>query len=184
MLPYPHFWPRHPTKEQELDYRVSTEPYKFFESKSDSDSASKFALDFPNNRNVNVSYRYSAFTAAKDPLYTSLYCDSSISWMSNQITARLKGVHPEGKDIVVPAETILSVADSYAHNGKYTDLELIKQQVVMMIVEHVINDFESTKVNNNLSVWNSIFTDDKGLTRKNDIKLNNRRRTPFYSWNY
>lgn len=133
--------------------------------------------------NSDINYRYSAFSYADDSDYKDIFSSQSINWISNQITIRLKGVHPEGKNIVVPDKTILSVLDSF-WNKTFKDSQRIREQVVLYIVDYVKNDFQVTEQNDKLSPWVQLYSEDTGLKRFNDIKLAERRPTHYYSWHY
>lgn len=133
--------------------------------------------------NVNGLYRNVVYTQFDNPNYTSMFSDSSIAFMSDQITRRLEGIHPEGKHIVVPKETILSVADSYWNNN-YNNVPLIQEQVIMFIVNSIKTDYGITANNEKLSAWVQMYTMDTGLKQFNGVKLNENRGINFYSWNY
>lgn len=182
MIPYPRNWPNKPNTIQIEAMDLTQTPYKPFQS-SGTDNAS-FAIDGPSARDISTAYRYSAPVFNPSELYKSIFCPASVKWMSEQITARLNGVHPEGKRIVVPDKSILSVIDSYYNNGKFMDVDLVRKQTIMHIVETIKNEMEVETINNGLSIWNTIFTPDTGLTQMNDVKLNERRPTLSWAWNY
>jgi hypothetical protein len=135
------------------------------------------------NPNMNGLYRNVVYTSFNHPNYVSMFSDESVAFMSDQITRRLKGVHPEGKNIMIPKETILSVADSY-WNKNYTNVPLIQEQVIMYIVNSVKTDFGITSNNEKLSAWVMKYSMDTGLKQFNGVKLNENRGAHFYSWNY
>ena len=134
---------------------------------------------------VSPWYRYAAFTAAQDPDYTTLYNKGSVAWMSAQITLRLKGVHPQGKDIVVPDSSILSVADSF-YRGTQLTVEMLQEMVILHVVSQVTNDYALLKQNDALSAWVMLYSMDTGLKQFSDVEshVNQKRRTQFYNWNY
>lgn len=179
MLPYDRRLsePLYMAQEPVMDMMYT--PYITNNPKSSTDST-----DYANGSvNVNGLYRNVVYTSFNDPNYTSMFSDSSIAFMSNQITNRLKGVHPEGKNIVVPKETILSVADSY-WNKNYNYVPVIQEQVIMFIVNSIKTDYGITSNNEKLTAWVQKYTPDTGLKQFNDIKLNENRGIHFYSWNY
>jgi hypothetical protein len=135
------------------------------------------------NPNMNGLYRYPVYQSFNDKNYKNMFSEQSLQFMSNQITNRLKGVHPEGKNIVVPKETLLSVSDSY-WNGNYTDIPTIQEQVIMYIVNSIRTDYGITSNNEKLSAWVQKYDMSTGLKRFNGIKLNEDRGIHFYSWNY
>lgn len=130
---------------------------------------------------VSPWYRYAAFTPLQDADYTTLFNSESIAWMSAQITLRLKGVHPEAKDIVVPDSTILSVADSF-YRGTQLTVATLQEMVIMHIVSHITNDFQLLQQNDALSIWQTLYSMDTGLKQISDVEshINQKRRTFFY----
>jgi hypothetical protein len=134
---------------------------------------------------VSPWYRYPAFTAAQDPDYTTLYNKGSVAWMSAQITLRLKGVHPQGKDIVVPDSSILSVADSF-YRGTQLTVEMLQEMVILHIVGLITNDYQLLKQNDALSAWVQLYSMDTGLKQISDVEshVNQKGSTQFYNWTY
>lgn len=184
MLPYE----RHPdestesmNKENFETWHMLTTPYKANILSSSTDN-SKYELD---TNDVSGWYRYAAYTALRDPDYTSLFSKESVKWMSAQISLRLEGVHPEGKYIVIPDQTILSVADSFYRNTQLT-VEMLQEMVIMKIVEQVKLDFQVTIQNDKLSAWVQKYDMTTGLKQWSDVQswINQKKRTNFYSWNY
>ena len=158
---------------------MSNAPYKVNSLSSSSDNAD---MNIDTNH-VNQWMRYVAYTASKDPDYTKLFSQPSVNWMSAQIILRLKGVHPEGKDIVVPDSTILSVADSW-YQGTQLTIEMLQEMTVLHIVEQIRNDFQLIEQNDKLSAWIQKYDMDSGMKKFNDIKLNEKRGIHFYHWSY
>ena len=161
--------------------RMVETPYKMNELSSSTDNSDR-ALD---TNHANIWYRYPAYTASQDSDYTKLFSQPSVNWMSAQISARLKGVHPDGKTIVVPSESILSVADSW-YQGTQLTIEMLQEMTILHIVDQIKNDYELTKQNDKLSAWVTLYSMDTGMNKfdRNNIKLNEKRGTHFYSWNY
>lgn len=171
-----------PLNEENLKaFKMVTSPYQLNYLPSATDSQ-RYNVD---TNSVNPWYRNVSYTAANDPDYRSLFNKQSVQWMSDQITARLKGVHPEGKNILVPKETILSVADSFYQNTQLT-VEMLQEMIILKIVEQIRQDFELTKQNNKLSAWVQLYSMDTGLKQWSDAEdwINQKRRTHFYHWNY
>jgi len=182
MIPYPRDWPKPPNEEQKLEQYLTTTPYKGWDT---SPQDSYLSADRgPPARDVNLAFRYAAPVCSESEMYKSVFCQSSVDWVSDQVTSRLAGLHPEGKNIIVPDPTILSVLDSFYNNGFYMDVDLARQQTVMFISEAVRNDMTMEQQNDKLSVWNSIFTPDKGMAQINGIKLNERKPATSWAWNY
>lgn len=182
MIPYPHHWPKDPSEIQREAMQMTQTPYNRFQS-SPSDNINRGLVDYT-NIDPNKFYRYAVPVMSQSNLYKSVFAQPSVDWISDQITSRLNGVHPDNKNIIVPDNTILSVLDSYYNNGKFMDAELIRQQTVMFIVENIKNEYLSEKLNSKLSVWNTIFTPNMGMAQTNDIILNDRKRTSSWVWNY
>ncbi len=154
-------------------------PYKANALSSETDNSSRSI----NNNHLNVNYRYVQYAAYNDPNYIALFSDSSVDYMLEEVTKRLKGVHPEGKNIIVPRETLLGVADSFYQNTKYT-LAMLQEMVILHIVEQIKNDYEITQQNDKLNPWVQLYSVDTSLRQFNDYKLNERRRVWSHSWNY
>lgn len=161
-------------------YDMTITPYKRNTKVSITDNA---ANGIDNTNVVNFAYRYPIFTGVNSNTYLQLFSDSSVDWMSFQITKRLEGVHPDGKNIVVPKETILSVCDSF-YQGTQLTVEMLQEMVVMFIVEQIRNDYQVTKQNDSLSIWVTKYDLESGLKRFNGIKLNEKKRAPYFYWNY
>jgi hypothetical protein len=75
--------------------------------------------------------------------------------MGSVITNMLKGVHPEGKNIIMPDDTIRSVCDSIFENSP-AHADVMSKMVINYIVDFVKTDYETTTKNNNLSTLNCI----------------------------
>jgi hypothetical protein len=168
-------------RENALSLRMLESPYKVNDLPSETDSSSR-AID---TNHISPWYRNVAFTAAQDPDYTNLFSQPSINWISAQITLRLRGVHPEGKDIVVPDYTILSVADSW-YNGTQLSIEMLQEMTILHIVDIIKNDYQTMEQNDKLSAWVQLYDMTTGMNKwdKGAIKLNEKRGTSYYSWNY
>ena len=162
------------------DYQMIWQKYKTNELPSSTDSVINYGID---SKDTNRWYRYSAYTAENDPLYQAFFSDDNLNWMSVQITNRLKVVHPEGKNIVVPNQTIASVADSY-WNKTFLTSETIREMTILYIVNQVTTDFQITQQNDNLDAWVQKYDITTGLRQFNDIRINEKTKTYFYNWNY
>ena len=158
-------------------WKMLTTRYVPNELESSTDSA---YLEIDTNR-VSPWMRYTAFTAMQDPDYTTLFNQESVKWMSAQITLRLKGVHPKGKEIVVPDSSILSVADSF-YRGTQLTVEMLQEMVILHIVSQVSNDFQQLQQNDALSAWQMLYSMDTGLKQISDVEshIRQKRRTHFY----
>jgi hypothetical protein len=156
-------------------------PYKVNAKSSSTDNVA-YEVDTPH---VNVWYRHVQYAGYDNKNYTELFTKHSVQWMSLQISLRLRGVHPEGKTIVVPDSSILTVADSF-FNGTQLTIATIQEMVVMHIVDQVKNDFELIQQNDKLNIWQTLYSMDTGLQRISQVSshINDRRPTHHYAWNY
>lgn len=91
MLPY-YRTPIESIDASHESYIDTITPYKANVKSSISDN-SAFAVD--NTNVINYALRYPAYAGVDNNVYLQLFSDSSVEWMSYQITERLAGVHPE-----------------------------------------------------------------------------------------
>jgi hypothetical protein len=115
---------------------------------------------------------------ASPSVYYTLFAKATIDWVSEQITKRLKGVHPEGKNIIVPDETIISVMDSLWHNS-YPQPERLIMECVLFIVDYIKDDFQTNIQNSKLSIWVQNFPEESTIRQYAPIKLREKRPTNF-----
>jgi hypothetical protein len=132
--------------------------------------------------NYNKEYRYQIYSSETEK-QRLLFSPYSISLMSKQISYFLKGVHPEGKNIIVPNDMIVSVADSF-YNNSVAHLDVLQMMTVKYIVNMIKEEYEQINLNNKLSIWVTKYDIESGLQQFNDIKLNNRRRRPINMFTY
>lgn len=180
MLPYNAELAEPLYKDQKRDYDMMWKKYNQASSLSPTDSVVNYGID---SRDTNRWYRYTAYTDVHDDSYTYFFRQSTLDWISNQISNRLKGVHPEGKRIIVPDSTISSVLDSY-RNKTFLTPEMIIEQVIMYIVNSVSTEFETIRQNQSLSAWVQKYDMDSGIRRFNGEKINDKNKTWFFNWNY
>ena len=103
--------------------------------------------------------------------------------MSKMITSLLKGVHPEGKNIIVPTETIQSVADSVFQNTGQS-AQVMQEMVINYIVESIKTEYANEQKNNAYSPWVQRYDQETGLKQFSDVKLNNKMRSAYMQWRY
>ena len=101
-----------------------------------------------------------------------------------EITKRLKGVHPEGKNIIIPVYTISSVIDAIYNKTPHAELDVMIEMVINYIVNQVKTDYETTQQNNKLSIWVTNYDVTSGLQRFSAPKLNNKTRLSYTHWTY
>jgi hypothetical protein len=163
-------------------YTDYQKPWTYFNQQhlgnNESTSTQNYAGEFP----LNSNYRYAAGYLPGDR-YMSLFNDSSIKFMSNMITHGLSGVHPEGKNIIVPASTIQSVADSvYQSTGQ--SAQVMQEMVISYIVDFIKTEYENTKKNYSFSPWIQKYDQETGLKQFSDVKLNNKMRSAYMQFRY
>ena len=126
-----------------------------------------------------------------------VYSPETLKKISGIITETLKGVDPQGKDIVVGEGVIKSVLNSIIeshiprsgdiyskyqimYNDPNNSAEDIIGKTIEVITYTMRNQIEMTANNNKLSVWDNLFGDfnKHGLRAHPNIKL--RERHPDY----
>ena len=131
---------------------------------------------------INSSYRYAGGFMPTDN-YLSFFSSENIKYMSKLITEGLAGLHPENKNIIVPEETIRSVADSV--NESTGESAQVKQQMtVNYIIDSIKTEYNNTAKNFAYSPWVQRYDQETGLKQFNDIKLNNKMRSAYMQWRY
>ena len=98
--------------------------------------------------------------------------------MQGMITKFLTGVHPEGKNIVVPKDTIRSVADSVFQTS-FANADQMQKQIISFIVAQIKEEYITTQKNNNLNIWVTKYDIDSGMKQFDDVKLNNKQRSHY-----
>jgi hypothetical protein len=160
------------------EYVDSNIPYKF----EDYTSQSRQSKNFLNLGDINNNYRYHQYEGRDR--YNTLFSTASLNTISNEITKRLKGVHPEGKNIILPDETILSVMESVFTKTSNAELDVMMEMVTNYIVNQVKTEYETTEKNNKLSIWVTQYDITSGLKRFDGIKLNKKQRVGYTRWTY
>ena len=122
----------------------------------------------------NSNYRYWGYRG--NDRYHSLFNERNIRFMSEMITKGLKGVHPEGKPIVVKNDIIKSVADS-VFQSSFSNADQMTKMVINFIINFIKNEFETIQNNNKLSIWVTNYSVDSGMQKHSDIKLNESMRS-------
>ena len=107
-----------------------------------------------------------------------------------RITHILKGVHPEGRPIVVPIDTIEhvifkcyeahrpqvgSIYSRYIQKSDRSDIELIIEDAISRIVNQIKTEYGTIKNNNSLTIWTTLYGDfnQNGLRAHSSIKVRN-----------
>lgn len=160
------------------EYVDSNIPYKFQDYTSESRQSKNFLV----LGDINNSYRYHKYEGRDR--YNTLFSTDSLNTISNEITKRLKGVHPEGKNIILPNETILSVMESVHTKTSNASLDVMMEMVVNYIVNQVKTEYETTEKNNKLSIWVTNLDVTTGMQRFDGVKLNKKTRLNYTRWTY
>jgi hypothetical protein len=148
-------------------------PYSQFSSTSQSDNSHIYK----GLGDINYNYRYLFFQS--QDTYDFFMSQPSITLMSREIT----GVHPEGKNIIVPDDMIRSVADSMYESSRM-EIKVLQEMTINYIVQSIRSEYDIITNNNKLSAWVQKYDVDSGLQRTNGIKLNNKQRNSYYVWKY
>ncbi len=161
------------------EYVDANTPYKFQNYTSQSTDYKDY---FTGLGDINNNYRYTKFIGRDR--YNSLFTERVINYISTQITSRLTGVHPEGKNIIVPTETILSVTESVYNKTTNAELEVMTEMVINFIVNQIKTEYDTIQKNNKLSIWITNYDVSSGMQRFNSVKLNNKQRNHYMMWKY
>jgi len=155
-------------------------PYKFQNYTSQSTNSK---LYFGGLGDINNNYRFSAgFNGRKR--YDDIYSKETVSKISMEITKRLKGVHPEGKNIIIPVDTISSVIDAIYNKSPHVEFDVMVEMVINYAVNQVKTEYATIQQNNNLSIWVTNYDITSGLQRFSAPKLNNKTRLSYTHWTY
>ena len=118
-------------------------------------------------------------------LYYMFFSKRNLDFISNQITLRLEGVHPQGKHIIVPDDKILSVMDSI-YNTAHIEIDGMTMMTISYIVDHIKNEYEIENQNKKLNKWVIQYTNDSntGLVSHPKIKIREKRPAFTFNMNY
>lgn len=166
----------HPYYNSYMEY--NSKPWTYFNSDHLGNKASTSYSNITGEFPIDSAYRYAAGFEESDR-YLALFSNKSIDFMSRMITLGLTGVHPEGKNIIVPHETIRSVADSvYQATGQPADV--MQKMIVSYIIDDIKTEYQNTAKNYSYSAWVQKYDQSTGLRQFDDIKLNNKSKTSGY----
>jgi hypothetical protein len=133
-------------------------------------------------------------TSSNTPGLEFLYSVENLTNLQQIIKTSLRGLHPEGKDIIVPIENIMNVVSNIFENANRTDIgciysrdivapktprndvKTINEQSIQAICNMLRSQFETEANNKKLTVWNTVYGDfnKEGLRAHPPIKLRNR----------
>ena len=107
-----------------------------------------------------------------------LFSNENLNIVSKKITQLLQGVHPEGRDIIVPHDKIAHVFSQFLNNEPtnrelgdiYTryniinpqqncPIESIIERSISVIVDDISNQFGMIENNKKLTIWTTILGD-------------------------
>jgi hypothetical protein len=163
-------------------YTDFQKPYSMFTPASYGNNPSTSAENYSGEFPLNSGYRYAAGFLPSER-YMDFFSDKSIDFMQRMITWKLRGVHPDGKNIIVPKESIYSVADSiYQNTGQSS--QVMQEMVINFIVDSLKTEWDTTAKNNSYSAWVQKYDQETGLKQFNDVKLNNKMRSAYMQIRY
>lgn len=120
----------------------------------------------------------------RSDVYYRFFGKVNVDYISNQVTTRLHGVHPEGKNIIVSNDKIISVMDSIYKNT-YKDVDKMTIMTVGYIVDYISAEFQTEQQNNNLNIWVINQPPEFQMQRTPQIKLREKRpATCNFNYNY
>lgn len=117
----------------------------------------------------------------RDNVYYKFFGKVNVNYISTEITTRLTGVHPEGKNIIIPTDKIISVMDSIYKNT-YKDVDKMTMMTISYITGYVSSEFQTEQQNNNLNIWVINHPPEYGMQRTSKIKLREKRPNPTSYW--
>lgn len=154
---------------------------------------SEFQSSHPRNSQISpqTSYYSNPYEIERSPIahdtrdvFYSFFSTINVRYISNEITNRLHGVHPEGKNIIVSDKQIVSVMDSIYKNT-YRDIDKMTMMVVGYIVDYVTGDIQTEVQNKKLSIWTTNFGPETGLRQFSKIKIREKGPTRMmFNMNY
>jgi hypothetical protein len=117
-------------------------------------------------------------------VYYAFFGKANVNYISSEITNRLDGSHPEGKNIIVPHDKILSIMDSF-YSNTYKDVDKMTMMTISYIVDTISSEYQIEKQNNELDIWVINHPPEYGMQRTPKLKMREKRPTPFmFNMNY
>ncbi len=123
--------------------------------------------------------RFPRYVGADEHYTAKFFNRDNIDKISYNVTLKLKGVHPENKNIIVPNETILSVMDSIFEDNPRTGIEVLCKMTTAMIVNYIKDEYEIDQQNSKLNIDVIKYDGSYGIRSYPQIKLREKRPTPF-----
>tara|TARA_Y200000002_G_C22474381_1_gene576024 strand:- start:89 stop:652 length:564 start_codon:yes stop_codon:yes gene_type:complete len=146
-------------------------PFEITNENNKIDSACNYDKEFDFNY-----YKYAAWESNES--VKTLFSKKILDATQKKITHLLKGVHPDGRDIIVPIETIGSVfsqfLDKSPTNRELGDIysrfiienpnekglvQSIVERSMAVIVKTITNEYGMIENNKKLSIWTTVLGD-------------------------
>lgn len=118
-------------------------------------------------------------TPTSDHFNSCYYNTDNLTYISKEVTKLLKGVHPDGKNIIVSDKNIISVMESIYENNPRTSTNIMIKMVIAFIVNYIKNEFGTIEQNNNLDIEVIKYDGSYGIRKVPPITTNKHRPTPF-----
>lgn len=138
------------------------------------------------------------YTSSNSSVLDYIFSNATLDVLSQQITQALRGVDPQGRDIIVPHDKIANVLSSVYSFGTRTnigdiythdtipsiegrnDVRNILNQTINIVVSAIRDEISITEQNKKLSIWTTVLGDfnEHGLRSFAPIKI--RERHPQY----
>lgn len=126
------------------------------------------------------NFESSRFAVAYDTsgIYSTFFGTRNIQAMSKEITFRLQGIHPQGKNIIIHETQLRSVMDSVYKNTS-RDIERMIMMTISYCVDAIKDEFITQQQNSKLTPWVQMFPESSGLRQYSKIKIRDKRPTPM-----
>jgi hypothetical protein len=153
---------------------------------------------YDNQYMKHVGWRGTVIDSAN---YYELWCDRNLKTMQDKITQLLQGVSLDGRDIIVPLDTIGNVLSQvyqtnspkigciysryiqYESERDRNDLRDIVDRAINIIVSSIRNEYDTIACNNKLTVWNALYgANDQGTRAHPPLKINKKTGGRFFQF--
>ena len=163
-------------------------------------------IDINPEEKLNKNFtRYAGYRDTSESYQKNYYNINTVNLISRKLTELLKGVHPSGRPILIPNETIINIMDGVYQNFRPQTGDIFSRynipngfnsddyitnmidQTIEIIYSQVKTDLEMEENNKKLSVWTTVLGNfnDQGLRSHAPIKvLNNHPAYCQFNMNY
>lgn len=125
---------------------------------------------------------YNHYTVPNSDIYDEKFFNMGVvKHISKECTRLLTGLYPDHKSVEVSVKNILSVMDSVYQQRPHVDINEMIKMVISFIVQHIKIEFETIENNNKLNIDVILYDGSYGVSRINDIKLNNKKHRRTYA---